>query len=155
MALPTALPGLTTREAIADALYRATNGLDTNDVALFDSAFTADTVFDLAGRELVGLEALHTGCFDYVGKQLDTTHFITNLRIDVADGASTAKVTASALAQHYRGGQGTQDGATRLLAGSLYHVDCVKDSASGLWKITRWKLSIVWREGDMGIMTGN
>lgn len=37
--LPTTLtPALSSREAIADAIYRCVLGLDTNDSALFDSA---------------------------------------------------------------------------------------------------------------------
>ncbi|KAK9317837.1 hypothetical protein V1522DRAFT_409055 [Lipomyces starkeyi] len=154
MALPSALPSLGVREAITDALYRCVIGLDTADVALFDSAFTQDASFDLNGKVLDGLNAIHTGCYDFIAK-LDTTHFITNIRVDVKDGESKAYVTASALAQHYRPQQGREPGATRLMTGSLYFLDCVKDDKDGLWKVTHWKLKSIWTEGDWGVMTGN
>lgn len=148
-----AISGLTTREAITDALYRAVVGLDTADETMFDSAFTSEGVLEISGNKMTGIEALHTGCFDYVGKKLDTTHFINNVRIEVAEGASSAKVTASALAQHYRGGEGKTPGAQRLLAGSLYKVDAVKDDKDGQWKIAYWNLEPVWLEGDYSILS--
>ncbi|KAK9323677.1 hypothetical protein V1517DRAFT_88767 [Lipomyces orientalis] len=152
MALPSALPSLSVREAITDALYRGVIGLDTADVALFDSAFTEDAILDINGNVLDGLEAIHTGCYDFIAK-LDTTHFITNVRVDVKDGESTASLTASVLAQHYRHKQGREPGATCLMTGGLYFVDCVKDDQDGLWKITHWKLQSIWTEGDGGVMT--
>ncbi|KAK9482352.1 hypothetical protein V1527DRAFT_476622 [Lipomyces starkeyi] len=154
MALPGALPSLGVREAITDALYRCVIGLDTADIALFDSAFTQDASFDLNGKVLDGLNAIHTGCYDFIAK-LDTTHFITNIRVDIKYGESKASVTASALALHYRPQQGLEPGATRLMTGSLYFVDCVKDDKDGLWKVTHWKLKSIWTEGDWGVMTGN
>ena len=100
-----------------------------------------------------GLDAIHTGCYDTISK-LDTTHFISNLRVNVQDGDPAASMTTSALAQHYRHKQGTEAGATRLLTGSLYFLDLVKDDQDGLWKIKHWKLQLVWAEGDWGVMTG-
>jgi hypothetical protein len=38
------LSGLTPREAITDALYRAVIGFDRNDIAAFDSAFVEDVL---------------------------------------------------------------------------------------------------------------
>ncbi|KAK9491202.1 hypothetical protein V1508DRAFT_226766 [Lipomyces doorenjongii] len=153
MALPSALPSLGVREAITDALYRCVIGLDTADVALFDSGFTQDASFDLNGDVMEGLSAIHTRCYDFIAT-LDTTHFITNVRVDVKDGESKASMTASALAQHYRHKQGREPGATRFMTGSLYFVDCVKDGEDGLWKIKHLKLQSIWTEGDPGVMTG-
>lgn len=153
MALPSALPSLSVREAIIDAIYRGVIGLDTADDALFDSAFTQDAILDINGTVLNGLSAIHTGCYDTVSK-LDTTHFITNVRVDINDGESKASMTASALAQHYRHQQGREPGAARLLAGGLYFIDCVKDDKDGLWKMKHWKLKSIWAEGDWGVMTG-
>ena len=154
MALPSALSFLVAREAIADAIYRCVIGLDTADIALFDSAFTQDASFDLNGNVLDGLNAIHTGCYDSVAK-LDTTHFVTNIRADIKDGEPKASVTASALARHYRPQQGRAPGATHFTSGSLYYIDCVKDSRDGSWKIVHWRLKSIWFEGDFGIMTGN
>ena len=154
MALPASLPSLGVREAITDAIYRCVLGLDTDDKALFDSAFTPDASFDLNGKVMSGLDAIHTGCYDPISR-LDTTHFISNVRVNVReDGDSTASMTASALAQHYRHKQGTEPGATRFLTGGLYFLELVKDGQDGLWKIKHWKLQPVWTEGDRGVMTG-
>lgn len=153
--LPTTLsPALTGRDAIADALYRLVLGLDTNDKELFDSAFTPNSTFAINGRVSEGLPAIHTDCFDVITK-LDTTHFITNIRTNIDDSGSKAAVTASALAQHYRGGKGLEPNQTRLLAGSLYYVDFIKDEISGLWKVKDFKMQTTWAEGDWGVLTGN
>ncbi|THC98781.1 hypothetical protein EYZ11_001760 [Aspergillus tanneri] len=104
------------RDAIADALYRCVLGLDTGDSALFDSAFTSTATLSMNGRVSEGLPAIHADCFDVIAK-LDTTHFVTNIRINIADGGAKASMTASALGQHYRGGKGLQPDQTRLLAG--------------------------------------
>ena len=155
MALPFALPSLSVREAITDALYRCVNGLDTADTALFDSAFTQDAIFDLNGDNVMeGLDAIHTGCYDRVAK-MDTTHLMSNVRVNIIDGESKASLTASGLAQHYRLGQGREPGATRFLTGCFYFLDCVKDEKDGLWKIKHWRLKIIWTEGDVGVVTGN
>ena len=153
MTLPASLASVTVREAVTDAIYRAVLGLDNADKALFDSAFTKDAIFDLNGDVQSGLDAIHTGCYDGISK-LDTTHFITNVRVNVKDGDSTASMTTSALAQHYRTKQGMQADATRLLTGSLYSIDLVKDGKDGLWKMKSWKMKVIWTEGDWGVLTG-
>ncbi|MCJ1325075.1 hypothetical protein MMC10_001737 [Thelotrema lepadinum] len=152
MANPITLQSLSIREAIIDAIYRVHTALDQADLALFDSAFTPDAVFDLSGRVLSGLDAIHDGCYNKISK-LDTTHFASNIRVNVEDGDSKASLTASALGQHYREGEGDQEGTTRILAGGLYNIDLVKDDADGLWKIKYWKLKRVWSEGDWSVMT--
>jgi hypothetical protein len=137
MALPAALsPALSDREGVADALYRFIVGLDTNDVALFESAFTRDGVFNINGRTFDGLDNIRTGCYEPVSK-LDTTHFPSNIRINVT--GSKATMSASALAQHYRGGTGRETGAPRYMTGGLYLLDLVKDDTEGLWKIKHFK----------------
>lgn len=149
-----ALSALTTREAVADALYRAVLAFDTDDQALLDSALALDAVFDLDGRIMNGLDAIHSECFATVSK-LDTTHFISNVRINVVEGASEASMTASALSQHFRPGAGKTPGATNLMAGSLYFIDLVKDEVDGLWKMKNWKMKLIWSNGDWGVMSGN
>ncbi|QIW98632.1 hypothetical protein AMS68_004150 [Peltaster fructicola] len=143
---------LTVREAIKDAVYRAVTGIDKDDKELFDSAFTEGAVFDLNGTRSEGLAAIHTNMFNHISK-LDTTHFITNERVQVdkADNR-TAVLSSHALAQHYRPGQGTEPGAKRLLTGSLYDLDLVEDPKDGLWKITVWKMKLIWVDGDMSIV---
>ncbi|KAI1390861.1 uncharacterized protein F4822DRAFT_394651 [Hypoxylon trugodes] len=153
MSVPTSLPGLNVRESITDALYRAILGFDLEDSALFDSAFIPEATFDLNGRLMTGLKAIHTDCYDNVSK-MDTTHFMSNIRVNYKDGESTASMTASSLAQHYRRGEGTKPDATRLLGGGLYFLDLVKDTKDNLWKITHWRAKIVWTEGDYGVIRG-
>ena len=148
---PHFLSGLTTREAIADALIRACLAIDVNDRALWESAWAigdADVVFDLNGRVMRGMEAINAGFF-HPKAALDSQHLVTGLRIDVQEGASTARVTAQALNQHFRPGQGMHLGSDHLLGGGLYDVEAVKD-ASGQWKLKTWKLKTHWAQGDVG-----
>lgn len=153
--LPASLsPALTGREAIADAVYRFLLGLDTSDSALFNSAFLPESTFELNGRVHEGLSAIHTGCFEPIAK-LDTTHFVTNIRINIADGGAEAALTASGLAQHYREGKGMEADQPRLLGGALYYADLVRDEGEGgLWRIKAFKMNTTWVEGDWGILRG-
>lgn len=141
------------REAINDAIYRAVTGIDSNDADLFDSAITDSARFDLNGKTMQGREAVHARMFGPVSA-LDTTHLVTNIRVHVGEGGSAASATASALAQHYRGGQGAESAASRYMAGVLYWVDLVKDGEDGLWRAEHWKIRTVWGRGDRGVMTG-
>jgi hypothetical protein len=153
--LPASLsPPLSTREAIADALYRSVAGLDTPDPALFESAHTQDATFEINGRVIDGMKDIIAQIYDPTAR-LDTTHFITNVRIHVADAASEAKMSASGLAQHYRPGTGREAGATRYMTGSSYFIDLVKDDKDGLWKIKKFQMKATWSEGDRGVITGN
>lgn len=151
-ALPASLASLTEREAITDALYRAVIGLDTADQALFNSAMTDDTFLELAGHELSGRDAVNSGMYDFIAT-LTTTHHLSNIRVDVKPGASEAKVTATAIAQHCRPGpEGAAPGAQKFLAGTMYYIDVVKDAKDELWKAKKWVLKVMWREGDESIM---
>ena len=152
-ALPVKLsPPLNDREAINDAIYRAFVGIDSNDASFFDSAFVDEGRLDIDGNIMEGREALRTQSFGHL-KTLDTTHFVTNTRVNIDEGGSTASATASVLAQHYRGGQGTNPAAPRFLAGTLNWLQFVKDEKDGgLWKIKDWKLRSVWGEGDPSVL---
>ena len=153
MANPIVLQSLSIREAIIDVIYRLHASLDQADRALFDSVWTPDATFDLNGREFTGLDAIVTGCYDKISK-MDTTHLASNIRVDVKDGGSTASMTASAMGQHYREGEGEKEGTTRFLAGGLYNIDLIRDDKDGLWKAKYWKLKRLWNEGDMSVVTG-
>ncbi|KAJ5894811.1 hypothetical protein N7495_006502 [Penicillium taxi] len=151
--LPATLsPPLDDRSAITDALYRCILGLDTNDSKLFDSAFALDASFSINGRVSQGLPAIHTDCFDLISK-LDTTHFVTNIRINIEGDKAT--LTASALAQHFPGSKGMAPDQSRLLTGSLYWAELVKDGADGLWKIEAVNMKSKWVEGDWAVLAGN
>lgn len=149
--LPSTLtPALSGREAVADAIYRGVLGLDTNDLGLFQSALTRDAIFDLNGTIMEGFETIKTQCYDSISK-METTHFLTNLRINILDNESRAEMTCSSLAQHYRGGEGMKSNAIPLLAGGLYWLSLVKDTEDGLWKITKWTLKSTWGQGDWSV----
>lgn len=160
---PITLTSLTSREAVADALYRAVTGLDANDLSLFESAFELqDCMFDLNGTVSTGIQEIRDNVFSAVGP-LDTTHFISNVRVSLTEGEGKkegeeekAYMTAYALAQHYRTGEGIDLKAERghLMSGSMYFLDLVKSEGNeGLWRIKKWGMKIVWLDGDMGVVT--
>ena len=140
------------KEAIVDAVYRSIIGLDTNDRVLWESAFDKpDAVFVFGDDTMNGMDAINTGIFDRVGP-LDTQHSISNVRVDHKAGTNNAYLTAYAIAQHYKAGEGMTGDAKRLLAGASYFIDLVKDSSDGLWKIKKWAMKLIWIEGDMSIV---
>lgn len=150
---PISVNSFSPRDAITDSIYRAVIGLDTNDLTLFESAWInkEDAVFTMNGSSTKGLDAINDSTFKHIGP-LDTTYFITNTRISMENGANAAVLTAYALAQHYKTGEGFTPDAKRLLSGSMYQIDVVKDEKDGLWKMKEWAMKIVWVEGDMSIV---
>jgi len=151
MTTPISLLSLSTREAVADALYRGVLGLDTNDLAMWKSAWLEhDSSMDLYGRIMQGDELIEN-LFKSIGP-LETTHTISNIRVNVKEGEDTAGMTASAVAQHYRPGEGVNPDTKGFLTGGLYFIDLVKDKSDGLWKMRKWTLKLVWVEGDASIV---
>ncbi|KAF2722936.1 hypothetical protein K431DRAFT_283442 [Polychaeton citri CBS 116435] len=150
--LKIALAGLSDREAITDALFRCVNAFDNADDALLESSFTKDGKFTMAGNTTQGLDVIKEAVYNRVSK-MDTTHLVTNIRIDVEDGATTATGSATAVAYHYRPGTGCEPGAPRFVSGSQYYMDFVK-LESGLWKACEWELKLIWTEGDYSVMMG-
>ena len=151
---PIALPGLTTREAIADALYRCVIGLDSNDQQLIESAWdTSNAFFQIDDIKMEGWQAINDNMIKTIGP-MDTQHSISNIRVDVKDGANTAYMTAYSVAQHYRPGEGNKPDAPHLLAGSKYFIDVVKDASDGLWKVQNWRMNVIWRDGDNSVLGG-
>lgn len=151
ISLPAHLTGLTDREAIADCLYRAVLSFDTSSESLLHSAVTSDFSAEMAGQSSKGIPEFKEKVFDRV-KELDTTHFLSNMRVSVESGATTAKATCSAWAQHIRAGKGLEAGPNKFTSGGLYECDVVK--VDDLWKIKSWKAHIVWVDGDRSVMTG-
>jgi hypothetical protein len=145
------LTSLTEREAITDALYRAVIGVDSNDALLFNSAFGEDAVFHMNGHIINGLDAARAQLLDFVGP-MDTTHMISNVRVDIKEKASTASLTAYALAQHCPPGRGRETGGPKYLAAGEYFVDLVKNESDGVWKIEKWEMKSIWSQGDASVM---
>jgi ketosteroid isomerase-like protein len=153
MDYPHHLSGLTTREAIIDALYRAMIGFDKYDVSMFNSAFAEDVVVEPRSRlipTINGLPDLRSALLDRVGP-MDSTHAITNVRVDVKDGADTASLTAYVMAQHCPPGTGTEHDGPKYLGGGEYGMELVR-MEDGLWKIKKWTPQQLWGQGDASIV---
>lgn len=158
MALPTNLSGLTPREAVADAMYRAIYGADTNDYNLFASAWAKDTPDSNTFTRPLGNETLDmTGMTEINEKlwgplsKLDTHHTLGNVRVDIKDDGKTAYLTTYSLAQHHRLGEGPDVEKKGMLAGTTYFVDIVKEE-DGVWRMKKWAVGINWLEGDLSIV---
>jgi hypothetical protein len=149
---PHSLSGLTVREQISDCLIRACLALDAYDRPLWDSAWATSSPVSLVvnGRVMQGKEAVDHDCFDVAGP-LDTQHLLSGVRIDVKEGAHTARLTCNALNQHFRPGEGLKTGAEHLMAGSVYEVEVVKED-SGEWRMKTWKLNLRWSQGSWAVM---
>ena len=85
---------LSPREAVADALHRAVLGIDSNNYTLFSSAClqTEEMLWIGGGFHIAGwpaIKQLFNKLFTMV-----TTHTITNIRIDLEEGASEAHLLA-------------------------------------------------------------
>lgn len=150
------LSSLTQREAVADALYRAAIGCDHHDTALFNSAWAGEDVVmeihDDKERVIPNLSLIRTHVLDKVGP-MDTTHNISMVRVNLEDGADTATVTATSMAQHCPPGQGRDPARPKYTVGGEYSVELVKDEA-GVWKIKKLVLNVIWTTGDASLMGG-
>lgn len=148
------LSSLIQREAITDTLYRAAIASDHHDSTLFNSAWAGEDVsmeiHDDNKRVLQGLSLIRTHVFDKVGP-MDTTHNISMVRVNYQDGADTASLTATSLAQHAPSGTGRDSNGTKYTVGGEYSVDLVKDEAD-VWKIKKLVLKVIWTSGDASLM---
>ncbi|MEU9042884.1 MULTISPECIES: nuclear transport factor 2 family protein [unclassified Kitasatospora] len=143
------------RAEITDALYRFALGQDLKDRELFASAFTADAELDfrpaaarwggepplMTGRDFIvdTILAMFTG-------RVDTTHQVTNPRIDIA--GDTARLTALVEAQHLL----TAAPDTHALLKNPYTLDLVRDG--GRWLIRRMRIDNTWYTGDPAAVFG-
>lgn len=142
--------GLTEREAIADAIYRGTAAFDTNDYDLLKSAFLKDGAFEMFGNVSSGHEQIKSQVLDLAGP-LETTHFVSNVRVDHKAGADTAHMTCYVQAQHFKPGEGLDPSTKNLLSGSQYFMDLQKDT-DGLWKFKKCLMKTIWLQGDTSIV---
>ncbi|CAK3849213.1 Hypothetical predicted protein [Lecanosticta acicola] len=152
MAYPLHLTGLTPKEAVADALYRACNSYDTQDLALHDSAFvnSPESFVSLDDTVMRGFESIRM-VFHMVAP-LDTSHMATTPRVQIHEGGKTAHMTATILSQHFKAGEGKEPtpGVERafLTGGALYDLDLELDETDALWKIKHFRIKALWRQGD-------
>lgn len=76
---------------------------------------------------------------------------MTNMRINIDNSDTKAFMMCTTLSYHFRKGKGLEPNQPKLLAGSLYYLDLVKDS-DGSWKIEDWKAKSTWAEGDWAVV---
>ena len=154
MADQVALPSLTPREAVADALHRCTLGIDSNNRDLLESGClkSEDMTITIGPATISGWTAIDEFFLTVFG--LVTTHVTSNIRVSLEDGADTASMTAHVVAYHVRPDDALKPEDTSYTVASLYDIDLVKDGDDGLWKIKRWDLKILWTTGDKAVLYG-
>lgn len=151
--LPAALsPQLTGREGVQDALHRFAIGMDTNDEELFRSAFTSDAYWDLSGKSVDGLKNILSECYFYNIVKLDTTHYTTNVRINIEENGTAASLHCLYVANHWTIGTGMHPDSKRFTTGGTYYFDAVQDPEDGLWKFKYFQMVKQWSEGDFSVM---
>jgi len=156
MSHPILLSSISTREAAVDPIYRFANGIDDNDRELLESSLVEgkDTAFNvMGGRSVEGMDAIKEYIYTKV-MPLHTTHNITNVRLDLKDGADTAYMTATALVYHYKPEDAFLPDKKAFVTSSNYYVDIVKDDSDGLWKIKKLTLKLRWTEGERSVISG-
>jgi hypothetical protein len=155
MSYPHILHSVTPREAITDAIYRVLLGLDRYDISIFNSAFAGeDIIFELRDgntRTITSVSAWRKEILDHIGP-MDTTHMISNVRVDIKEGADTASLTSYVVAQHCLPGTGRDPNSPKYLVGAEYFTDLVRDDTDGLWKIKKWVVDTIWSQGDASVM---
>jgi hypothetical protein len=148
---------ITDRTQITDAIYRYAAGLDFGDSALLESALTEDAVVDLtAATAKLGLDFpvlasrdVVVGALASAVGPLDTSHSITNVRIDIVGDTATARCYAQA--NHYLPGEGPQPDRTRhALMMNRYTADMARDGER--WRIRRLLIDCAWFDGDPSVL---
>lgn len=139
---------------IADVMYRYAAGIDFNSAELLTSAFAGNAVADFtpaaakAGIEfpvLQGCEMIVQGLKNSVCL-LDTTHVVTNPRIQISGDA--AKLFAIVEAQHLP----PANHNLHFLMKNQYEVDLVRNEDR--WLITNMTINCVWYTGEPRVLTG-
>ena len=91
-------------------------------------------------------------CIKYITEsvfKLTTFHHLGVPRVyDIDDAKGTAKLTANAVAYHYKNEEALKGNGQRFVDGGYYELDLVKDKNDGLWKIMKWIIHLHWTEGD-------
>ena len=155
-------PGLSPREAAADAINRFVLALDLNDADIMRSAFTTDGVLDKSGLKKViggdpgvenGIDEILEGALAYIGP-MDSSHHVSNFRVKFDSDQTEADVICHVWAQHFKSGEGPDPSKREyILFGNIYYADVVKDGQGddALWKIKHIGMHNLWCEGDIGI----
>jgi hypothetical protein len=143
---------LVDRMEIVDALYRFGAGQDLHDPALFASAFAEQAALDFTGPAkrlgasmpvLRGRDAITDTIMQAVA-QLDTTHTVTNPRVDIT--GDRASLFALVEAQHLP----KNNHAVHLLLKNIYNVSLTR--AHDRWVIDELKIDNVWFTGEPAVL---
>jgi ketosteroid isomerase-like protein len=152
-----AVRDVTDRAEIADAIYRYAAGLDFGDAALLESSLTEDATVDLtAAVGKLGLEFpplaprdVVVGALTGAVGPLDTSHSITNVRVEITGDTAIARCYAQA--NHFLPGEGPQPDRTRhALMMNRYTADMARDGER--WRIRRLLIDCAWFEGDPQVL---
>jgi ketosteroid isomerase-like protein len=152
-----AVTDLSDRVEIADAIYRYAAALDFGDAALMESALTEDAVVDLTSATTkIGLDFpvltprdVVVGALTGAVGPLDTSHSITNIRVEIAGDTATARCYAQA--NHYLPGEGPLPDRTRhALMMNRYTAEMTRDGER--WRIRRLLIDCAWFDGDPQVL---
>ena len=147
-----AIARLEDRVEIIDALYRFAAGQDLHDPMLLRSAFAENAILDFvqpAKRFGVDLQpfAGRENIVDSIWAalaELDTTHTVTNPRVDIKGNEAT--LFSLVEAQHVL----RQDRGRNLLLKNFYWVWL--ERAGEKWAITRMRIENAWHAGDPKVL---
>lgn len=146
-------------EAAQDALLRYALALDLGDKPLLTSAFTPDITWDPTHFSTVGLNLSSVTGRDAVvdiltaavGTPLDTSHVLTNFRVQL-DG-DKANVGCYANVRHFRKGEGLSLGHQECFTTqSRYESVVVRDG--DVWRVQRLVIKVMWSLGDVRVVSG-
>jgi ketosteroid isomerase-like protein len=135
------------RAEVIDALYRFALGLDLRDRDLAASAFAPDAQLEAraaggetgTGQVMTGRDAIVDTILATIAR-LDTTHVVTNSRIQV--NGDTAALTAIVEAQHLV----TADHSRNALLKNRYAASLSRDGQR--WVIRRVHVDTIWHAGN-------
>ena len=152
--MTTSLSELNDRYEVIDALHRYAIGLDTKDLTLLESAFTADAIADFTpaatkvGMEfplLTGREAIVSALSQFLANYT-TSHTVGNARAQVK--GDIANLYALVEAQHVP----LSDRSRHFLFKNQYMINLVREG--NLWLIKHLHIENLWTDGDLKVITG-
>lgn len=147
-------------QGVPDVVFAYASGIDERNWDRYRNCFTDRCWFDFSS--FMGTPASEMTADDWVarvrsvnGKFDATQHQMTNLTM-AATGSDSADVRVELRAQHWFSTQsmavfGRGDDVNWCELGGHYNGSLVwHDDA---WRITRWRLTVRWRLGNMGVFT--
>lgn len=146
------------QQSAINALILYTSGIDNADDNELRSSFAEDAVFDLTKFTSLGMnyppvhgrDVIVDFCMKSVGSPLDTSHDLTNFRVELNQGQDEAHVICYVDAYHFKKGQGLAPGAKDYyLVKSRYDATVVR--TSGEWRIKHLAVEPLWTLGTPAV----